>query len=160
MAESPSEHRAAIDVRDVLDTLWLAECLSASTRDETTPTQPGLSSERPPATNTSGSSTSTSEGVVSGDAGAGALGSTATTSATTGGTPGTGGLSAPGAGPRESGEGSIRARPIRIPAGSALPNSLPIVRALRPIPLRMPSRVELELDESATVEASAHGLGV
>jgi hypothetical protein len=156
MADSPAERRAAIHVRDVLDTLWLAAWLSESTPDAGTATRRGSSSERrQPPTDAAGSTTSTSADVGSPDAGA--PGSTAATSETT---PGAGGLYAPGAGPREIGEGSIRARPLRIPAGSALPNSLPIVRALRPIPARMPSRVELELDETATVEASAHGHGV
>ncbi len=53
----------------------------------------------------------------------------------------------------------LPASPIRIPAGRALPEMLDIVRALRVIPRRLESRVEVELDEEATVDATASANG-
>ena len=49
----------------------------------------------------------------------------------------------------------VPVRPVRIPAGAALPNGLDIVRGFRGLPRRALSRIRLELDEDATVEATA-----
>jgi tetratricopeptide (TPR) repeat protein/putative methionine-R-sulfoxide reductase with GAF domain len=49
----------------------------------------------------------------------------------------------------------IPVRPVRIPAGSALPQGLEVMRGFRPLPRRLPSRTLMDLDEEATVEATA-----
>jgi len=61
------------------------------------------------------------------------------------------------AGARESrqDEAVVPVRPVRIPAGVALPQGLEMVRGFRPLPRLMPSRVSMELDEEATAAATA-----
>ena len=49
----------------------------------------------------------------------------------------------------------IRAVPIRVPAAAALPDRLAIVRSLRPLMRRVPSRMYLVLDEVETAEQTA-----
>lgn len=56
-------------------------------------------------------------------------------------------------------ESWIPASPIRIPAGTVLPQSLGIVRAFRPLRTRTPSRTVYELNEEATAEMTAQNLG-
>jgi len=58
------------------------------------------------------------------------------------------------AGPAASAE-TIKASPIRIPAGAALPGKLALARAMRPFRARRPSPHALELDEERTVEMTA-----
>lgn len=87
-------------------------------------------------------------------------------------TGGTGPVTPPpttGAGPGEAGTGTeasvfagpaassetIKASPIRIPAGAALPGKLALARAMRPFRARRPSPQTLELDEERTVELTA-----
>jgi hypothetical protein len=54
---------------------------------------------------------------------------------------------------------TLKAGPVAIPAGRALGNRLALMRSLRPLCRRWPSRRDLELDEERTAEASAE-LGV
>jgi len=49
-----------------------------------------------------------------------------------------------------------RASPISIPVGRALPNRLPLMRALRPLRQRWPSQQIEEIDEERTVETTAY----
>jgi tetratricopeptide (TPR) repeat protein/putative methionine-R-sulfoxide reductase with GAF domain len=58
-----------------------------------------------------------------------------------------------------AGEPFIPASAVRIPAGTALPQGLELVRALRALPTRLPSRTEVELDEEATADATAQSYG-
>jgi esterase/lipase superfamily enzyme/putative methionine-R-sulfoxide reductase with GAF domain len=152
---APGLPRADIDVRDVLDTFWLAawvsrlpsvaEGVTAPVPDDTpAPTRDGDETlDRPTAMRTTSTDTS---------ARLSPSGQRAPQTA--------GGLYAPGGAAQATSDSTTRARPIRIPAGSALPNSLRIARAMRAIPARLPSRVDVELDEDATVDASARGLGI
>jgi hypothetical protein len=50
---------------------------------------------------------------------------------------------------------SVKASPIRVPAGAALPGRLPLLRSLRPFTERWPSQFVEELDEEATVDSTA-----
>ena len=50
---------------------------------------------------------------------------------------------------------AVKASPIPVPAASALPSNLPLSRAMRPFSARWPSSATVELDEEATVEATA-----
>ena len=152
---SPDLPRAAIDVRDVLDALWLAAWLSRPqpvteesarlpvTPDiQTTPRYVGDTVDRaatPAAVADASAPTPSTVEPSSRAAGA---------------------LYAPGDSTAAQKDVAIRARPIRIPAGSALPNSLSIARAIRAIPARVRSRIDMDLDEDATVDASAQGAGV
>jgi esterase/lipase superfamily enzyme/CheY-like chemotaxis protein len=150
--------RATLDLRDVLDTLWLASWLSPSREEE--------ASARTPVT--AGSSTAPPKGASLSEEAVGSVEKTAETTAIpatasvkpTDTARSTGSLYARGSDTSKIGDTPIRVRPIRIPAGSALPNSLPIVRALRVLPTRLRSRVTLEIDEDATVEASTQGWGI
>jgi hypothetical protein len=63
------------------------------------------------------------------------------------------------AGASGSDEGLVRASPIRLPAGAALPGKLALSRAMRPFTERWPSRRLLELDEEASAEATANQAG-
>lgn len=56
--------------------------------------------------------------------------------------------------PLETGR-SVKASPAMVPLGRALPNRLSLMRSLRPLRQRWPSRQALELDEERTVEATA-----
>ena len=148
---SPDPQYAAIDVRDVLDTLWLAAWISQSqlVTEESAQLPVRLDIKR-----------TTPETVA--DAVAPAL-SIAASSALSNAEPSAraaGALYAPGASTHVQTDAAMRARQIRIPAGSALPNSLPIARATRAIPARLQSRVDMDLDEEATVDASAQGAGL
>jgi len=152
MSESLLEPlRTAIDVRDVLDAIWLAALLGSSRgAPSVSPATPGpitAVNETPPSAAGFGKTAS----VPASHAPAAAQPATTALS---------GALYAPGSGPPTTSAEPIRARPLRIPAGSALPNGLEIVRALRLLPTRLPSRVDVELDEAATVDASAGGLGI
>jgi len=57
------------------------------------------------------------------------------------------------------GDRAIASSPIRIPAGSALSNSLELVRAIRAVPAFRDSRTARELDADATADATARNLG-
>jgi hypothetical protein len=50
---------------------------------------------------------------------------------------------------------TVKAAPVAIPAGRALGNALPLMRALRPFVQRWPSRRDLEIDEERTVQVTA-----
>src|SRR6185369_12096422 len=58
-------------------------------------------------------------------------------------------------GETQAGEPTVKAAAIPVPAASALPASLPMSRALRAFNARWPSAQQVELDEEATVEATA-----
>ena len=156
MFRSSSEpRRTAIGVRDVLDAIWLGAFLSPSLNLVTE-----LASSAVPPDATSNPVEATQTGTS--EFGAQHISAASAAAASTKLAPeaGTlGGLFAPGSNPTAR-EQSIPARPIRIPAGSALPNGLPIIRAIRSLPTRLPSLIDVELDEAATADASAHGLGI
>lgn len=61
-------------------------------------------------------------------------------------------------GREETGEGTVKASPVSLPAGYALTGRLPLARALQPFRQRWPSSRDQELDEEQTAEATA-GLG-
>ena len=54
-----------------------------------------------------------------------------------------------------AGDRTIKASPFSVPAGRALAHRLPLMRALRPLSQRWPSRQFEELDEERTVDATA-----
>jgi tetratricopeptide (TPR) repeat protein len=59
----------------------------------------------------------------------------------------------------QQGDERLRVRAVRIPAGSAFPDGLEIVRGLRPLPRWILSRTDHVLDEDATVDETARCAG-
>lgn len=64
-----------------------------------------------------------------------------------------------GAGRVADDQRTVAASAVALPAGQPLPGRLELARALRPLRARWPSRTQLEVDELATVEASAEHRG-
>lgn len=146
---------ALLDVRDVLDSLWLATFFSASSAPASTP-QPDLTGS---ANAQQGEQQTTAAGSTSTQTPVAAPGGRESVETPSGSKTGDGSLFAGGGHEPVGSQAVVHARPIRIPAGSALPNGLDLVRALRPLPARQDSLVAFELDEEATVEATAANKG-
>ncbi|MBC8165964.1 MAG: hypothetical protein H7Y20_08835, partial [Bryobacteraceae bacterium] len=133
--------------QELLDSLWLARHMPTEPAPVSTPSGP-----------TSATTPVTKEQKLQLTSGEAACNEQDAT------TPGSSGMSPDGslvaAGPGASDcEPLVSATGVRIPAGTALPEGLDIVRALRILPRRAPSRTVRILDEEATVEATASGSG-
>jgi tetratricopeptide (TPR) repeat protein/putative methionine-R-sulfoxide reductase with GAF domain len=138
--------RAAFDTdeRGILDALWLARWMPAPAAGADSgavrpPVGTGEASPR-------GTSPSAKDAAHAVDA--------AKTAQPTGGSKAAGSMYA-GAANAGAGEPFVPVRPVRIPAGAALPQGLDMVRGFRPLPRRAPSRIGVDLDEEATAEATA-----
>jgi WD40 repeat protein len=135
---------AELHVEDLLDALWLAQLDRKLTLHETAAPAPGANTVE--ATLTDGERKGEREAtrVTEPDQGERPPAHEPFESAP---------VYAPGA--SESDSPKIKASPVAIPAGHALPRRLHFTRAMRPFSQKWPSRRETELDEQRTVEVTA-----
>jgi GTPase SAR1 family protein len=137
---------AELYVEDLLDALWLAQLDCKLTLHETAARAPGARPDTAEATPIEGEREREHETtrVTEPEQAEGTAASEPAERAP---------VYARGAG--ESASSKIKASPVAIPAGHALPRRLHLTRAMRPFSQKWPSRRETELDEQRTVELTA-----